>query len=57
MQDYRKKLMNPFSAASRGIEDDVVAPESLRKELIRSLDMIAEKPESLPLKKQGNIPI
>ena len=57
MHEYQEKFMNPFSAASLGIVDDVVAPESVRKELIRSLEMIADKQEILPQKKHGNMPL
>ncbi|MDA3956915.1 acyl-CoA carboxylase subunit beta [Oceanispirochaeta sp.] len=57
MHEYQEKFMNPFSAASLGIVDDVVAPESVRKELIRSLEMIADKSEKLPQKKHGNMPL
>lgn len=57
MHEYQEKFMNPFSAASLGIVDDVVAPESVRKELIRSMEMCADKQESLPYKKHGNIPL
>ncbi len=57
MHEYQEKFMNPFAAASYGIVDDVVAPESVRKELIRSLEMTADKEEILPKKKHGNIPL
>ncbi len=57
MHEYQRKFMNPFSSASLGIVDDVIAPEAARKELIRSLEMIAEKQEERPAKKHGNIPL
>jgi propionyl-CoA carboxylase beta chain len=57
MHEYQEKFMNPFAAASYGIVDDVVAPEAVRKELIRSLEMTADKEEVLPKKKHGNIPL
>jgi len=57
MHEYQRKFMNPFSSASLGIVDDVIAPEAARRELIRSLEMIADKREDRPAKKHGNMPL
>ena len=57
IHEYQEKFMNPFAAAAQGIVDDVVAPEAIRRELIRSLEMTADKMEVLPAKKHGNIPL
>ena len=57
MHEYQEKFMNPFAAASYGIVDDVISPEQARKELIRSLEMTADKEDLLPRKKHGNIPL
>lgn len=57
IHEYQEKFMNPFAAASQGIVDDVTAPEAIRKELIRSVEMTADKREDLPRKKHGNIPL
>ncbi len=57
IHEYQEKFMNPFSAASLGIVDDVVDPENIRRELIRSVEMMADKAEELPRKKHGNIPL
>lgn len=57
IHEYQEKFMNPFAAASQGIVDDVIAPEAIRQELVRSVEMMAGKMEDLPRKKHGNIPL
>ncbi len=57
IHEYQEKFMNPYAAASLGIVDDVVHPESIRTELIRSVEMLSDKMEDLPRKKHGNIPL
>lgn len=56
-QQYEDKLMNPYVAASRGLIDDVIDPRNTRPKIIRALDMLANKRESLPPKKHGTIPL
>ena len=56
-QDYRDRLMNPYAAAGRGLVDDVIDPAETRPKIIRALDMLANKRESLPPKKHGSIPL
>ena len=57
IQDYRDQLMNPYIAASRGLIDDVIDPAETRPKIIRALEMLANKRESLPPKKHGSIPL
>jgi propionyl-CoA carboxylase beta chain len=55
--DYEEKFNNPFIAAENGLVDDVIEPRETRPRLIRALDMLRNKRESLPAKKHGNIPL
>ena len=57
VQEYRKRLMSPYIAASRGYLDDVIDPPETRPKIIRALEMLANKRESLPAKKHGSIPL
>jgi acetyl-CoA carboxylase carboxyltransferase component len=44
-------------AARRGYVDDVIAPRTTRRRLIRALDLLANKRDVMPPKKHGNIPL
>ena len=57
VQDYEDQLMNPYIAANRGLIDDVIDPIETRPKIIRALEMLANKRESLPPKKHGSIPL
>ena len=57
VQDYLDQLMNPYIAASRGLIDDVIDPAETRPKIIRALEMLANKRESLPPRKHGSIPL
>ena len=54
---YEEKFNNPYVAAENGLVDDVIEPRETRPRLIRSLDMLRDKRETLPAKKHGNIPL
>jgi acetyl-CoA carboxylase carboxyltransferase component len=54
---YREKFANPYVAASRGFIDDVIMPSETRPRLINGLEMLANKRDSNPPKKHGNIPL
>ena len=56
-QEYEDTLCNPYVAAERGYVDSVIPPSHTRGYLARSLRMLADKRESLPAKKHGNIPL
>ena len=55
--EYRKKFANPYVAASHGFIDDVIEPDSTRQRLINALEMLANKRDTNPAKKHGNIPL
>ncbi len=56
-EEYRERFANPFVAAARGFIDDVIDPAQTRPKLIRALEMLRTKQDSLPAKKHGNIPL
>jgi len=55
--DYKEQFANPYVAASRGYIDDVIDPRETRVKLIRALEMLRNKSDSMPAKKHGNIPL
>ena len=55
--DYRERFANPYVAANRGYLDDVIDPAETRPIIIRALRMLANKVDSSPPKKHGNIPL
>jgi propionyl-CoA carboxylase beta chain len=57
VQEYRLKHANPYIASGRGYLDDVIEPSQTRSKLIRALDMLQDKRDTLPPKKHGNIPL
>ncbi|HWO87810.1 MAG TPA: acyl-CoA carboxylase subunit beta [Gemmatimonadales bacterium] len=55
--EYVEKFANPYIAAGRGFVDDVIDPRDTRPRLISALRMLANKRQSNPAKKHGNIPL
>jgi propionyl-CoA carboxylase beta chain len=55
--DYRQNFANPYKAAELGYIDEVIRPEETRPKIIQSLEMLANKRDSNPPKKHGNIPL
>ena len=55
IKDYREKFSNPYIAAEKGFIDAVIDPLETRPMLIRALEAMANKRESRPAKKHGNI--
>ncbi len=55
--DYEREFAHPYIAAARGYVDDVFRPSETRPRLISALDMLANKRETNPRKKHGNIPL
>ncbi|MFI5225862.1 MAG: acyl-CoA carboxylase subunit beta [Candidatus Limnocylindrales bacterium] len=55
--DYQAEFANPYVAAARGYVDDVIIPSETRPRLIGALAMLADKRETNPPKKHGNIPL
>jgi propionyl-CoA carboxylase beta chain len=56
-REYEDTLLNPYVAAERGYVDSVIPPSYTRGYVARSLRMLADKRETLPPKKHGNIPL
>jgi len=56
-EEYREKFANPYNAAERGYVDDIIEPARTRFRLIRALEMLANKKDSIPPRKHGNIPL
>jgi acetyl-CoA carboxylase carboxyltransferase component len=57
VEEYREKFASPYVAAERGYIDDVIEPKETRPRLINALEMLANKRDSNPAKKHGNIPL
>ena len=55
--EYEAGFNNPYVAAARGYIDDVIAPSETRPRLISALEMLADKRDTNPRKKHGNIPL
>ena len=55
--EYEAEFNNPYVAAARGYIDDVIVPSDTRPRLIRALEMLADKRDTNPRKKHGNIPL
>ena len=56
-KEYRQRWANPYIAAERGYIDDVIDPAETRPRIIRALEMLENKRDTLPPKKHGNIPL
>jgi propionyl-CoA carboxylase beta chain len=54
---YESEFANPYVAAARGYVDEVIKPSETRPRLIRALEILADKRETNPRKKHGNIPL
>ncbi len=57
VEEYRDKFANPYVAASKGYIDEVIEPKITRYKLIKTLEMLANKRDTNPPKKHGNIPL
>ena len=57
VEEYETEFANPYIAAARGYVDDVIRPSETRPRLIRALEMLADKRDTNPPKKHGNIPL
>ncbi len=55
--EYKDLFANPYQAAKYGYIDDVIEPRNTRFRIIRALQTLATKKESLPPKKHSNIPL
>ena len=57
IEEYKDRFASPFIAAERGFIDDVIEPHQTRPKVIRALKMLANKTDTMPRKKHGNIPL
>ncbi len=57
IQEYRDNFANPYKAASLGYIDEIIRPRETRTALIRSLKLLANKRQTNPPRKHGNIPL
>jgi propionyl-CoA carboxylase beta chain len=55
--DYESRFTNPYRAAELGLVDEVIEPRETRVKLIRALEMLGTKRETLAARKHGNIPL
>jgi propionyl-CoA carboxylase beta chain len=55
--EFNEKFMNPYVAAGLGYLDDVIEPNETRPRVIRALESLQNKRQSVPRKKHGNIPL
>jgi len=55
--EYKNKFANPYDAARYGFIDDVIEPRNTRFRIIRALQTLQTKKDSLPPKKHSNIPL
>ncbi|XP_048398710.1 propionyl-CoA carboxylase beta chain, mitochondrial [Stegostoma tigrinum] len=55
--EYVETFANPFPAAVRGFVDDIIEPATTRLRICRDLEMLANKKQTNPWKKHGNIPL
>jgi propionyl-CoA carboxylase beta chain len=57
VREYREKFANPKEAAQLGFIDAIIRPRDTRKKVIEALALLANKRQSNPKKKHGNIPL
>ena len=55
--DYEERFANPYIAAAHGYVDDVILPSDTRPRLVAALELLADKRDTNPPKKHGNIPL
>ncbi|MCO7222080.1 acyl-CoA carboxylase subunit beta [Klenkia sp. PcliD-1-E] len=55
--EYEDTLANPYIAADRGYVDAVILPSHTRVQVTKALRVLANKRQTLPGKKHGNIPL
>jgi propionyl-CoA carboxylase beta subunit len=57
VSEYEAEFSNPYVAAARGYIDEVILPRETRPRLVRALEVLADKRDTNPQKKHGNIPL
>jgi acetyl-CoA carboxylase carboxyltransferase component len=57
LEEYRQLFNNPYIAAARGYVNAVILPRDTRPKLIKALDALSSKSQSVPDRRHGNIPL
>ncbi|HOR41021.1 MAG: acyl-CoA carboxylase subunit beta [Paludibacteraceae bacterium] len=57
VEEYKELFANPYNAARYGYIDDIIEPRNTRFRIIRSLQQLATKKLTNPLKKHDNLPL
>ncbi|EPH06778.1 hypothetical protein HMPREF1531_00380 [Propionibacterium sp. oral taxon 192 str. F0372] len=57
VEAYREKFATPFASAAHGYVDDVIDPAATRREILVSLELLANKRIQRPAKKHGIFPV
>jgi propionyl-CoA carboxylase beta chain len=57
VREYEAEFANPYAAAARGYVDAVILPSETRRQVVGALAMLANKRDTNPSKKHGNIPL
>src|SRR3954453_15867847 len=55
--EYEDALLSPYIAADRGYVDAVIPPSHTRVQVTKALRVLANKRQTLPPKKHGNVPL
>jgi len=55
--DYTEQYANPYTAAERGIVDEVIDPADTRIRILAGLELLDSKRETLTPRKHGNVPL
>jgi acetyl-CoA carboxylase carboxyltransferase component len=55
--EYEELFNNPYQAAQKGYVDDVIEPRNTRWRIIRALEFLAGKRQTVPAKKHDNLPL
>jgi len=57
IETYRQAFLNPYRTAQKGYIDEIIIPEETRPKLIRALQSLKNKTDSMPPKKHANMPL
>lgn len=57
IEEYRRTFASPYRAAESGFIDEIILPEQTRPKLIRALESLKNKKDSMPPKKHDNLPL
>lgn len=57
VEEYNDKFANPYIAAALGYIDDIIVPSETRPKIIAALESLANKRQTNPSKKHGNVPL